>query len=248
MAGPKSVPTVPSVPHKGSQCSASVTPTPFPVSLAACAVGAEPALGPEALTSIPLPRNRNPRDASGSTGLDERSTATSPMPTRTELAANAARSNLTAFRPGDQIHIAHPLLPHGRLHQATVSKVVNASIHFEPAHGRLLKDPGDPDAGQWEPPAALNTASQHHCLPELGVSAAAVIEHVERDGQRIRRLSYSQPHPDGSQSTITREIPIPEAGWQPLDDNSLDIFLVEIDEQNVAIAAGLQDYRFREAS
>lgn len=248
MDSSESVPAVPSVPQKGSQGSASVSHTPFPVPLAvACAVGTEPTLGPEALTSIPLLRNHNPRGASGSTGLDERSTATPAMSTRAELAANAARSNLTLFRPGDQIRIAHPLLPYGRLHQGVVSGAVNASIHFEPPLEGLLKDPGDPDVGQWEPPAPIDTAGQHHCLPELGVSAAAVIEHVEREGQLIRRLSYSQPHPDGSQSTVTREIPVPEAGWQPLDDNGLDVFLVEIEKQNVAVAAGLQNYRFREA-
>lgn len=89
---------------------------------------------------------------------------------RPDLEAAAARSNLTAFGPGDRVYVAHPRFPHGRLHQATITKVVNASVHFAPAVEGLLNDPDDPDAGEWTPPHPLQMASATNCVPELGTT------------------------------------------------------------------------------
>jgi hypothetical protein len=89
---------------------------------------------------------------------------------RPDLEAAAARSNLTTLKPGDRVHVAHQRLPHGRLHQAVVEKVVNASIHFTPPIEGLLKDPDDPDAGEWTPHHPLQMASATNCVPELGTT------------------------------------------------------------------------------
>jgi hypothetical protein len=166
---------------------------------------------------------------------------------RPDLEANAARSNLTTFRPGDRVYVAHQRLPFGRLHQAVVSKVVNASVNFAPPLEGLLNDPSDPGVGEWLPPEPVQAASSTCCLPELGTTAEVVIEQLEQDGQLLRRLSYRQTHSDGRETAAAREIPVPGVGWQPLDDNGLDVFLVEIKKQNVAVAACLRNYRFREA-
>lgn len=93
------------------------------------------------------------------------------VPTPAQLAANAARSNLTAFQPGDRIYIAHQKLPAGRLHQAVVNKVINAQIHFDPPLTGLLNDPDDPDAGAWIPPHPIASISAANGLPELGAEA-----------------------------------------------------------------------------
>ncbi|MCP9891944.1 hypothetical protein KBY57_12905 [Cyanobium sp. Aljojuca 7D2] len=167
---------------------------------------------------------------------------------RPELEANAARSNLTEFEPGDRVYVAHQLLPFGRLHQAVVSKVINAEVHFDPRFEGLLNDPQDPGAGGWMPPAPLRQASSSSCLPELGAAAGITIKQFERDGQQLRRLSYRQIHADGSETTVAREIPVPKAGYEPVDEDGLDTFLAELQQQDICIAKGLQDYRFSEAA
>jgi hypothetical protein len=130
-----------------------------------------------------------------------------------DLAANAARSNLTSFKTGDRVYIAHQRLPIGRLHQATVAKVVNASVHFEPPLAGLLKDPSDPAAGELHLAQPLAAASSSNCLPEMGGNAEVQIEEFTRDGATWKRLTWR--HLDGS--TTTREVPPARTSWQPLD-------------------------------
>ncbi len=182
---------------------------------------------------------------------------------RPELEANADRSNLTNFRRGDQVYVASERLRFGRLHPSVVTKVISAEVHFIPpvtgtpdanealeikAEG-LLIDPEFPWLGEWVPPQPVQSASSNSCLPELGTVAGVTIEEFERDGQHLRRLNYRQTHADGSESTVAREIPVPKAGWQPLDEDGLDAFLAEVNAQNAAIALGLQQqYGFREAA
>jgi phage/plasmid-associated DNA primase len=214
-----SVPSVPSIPQKASH---GPTPVPEPVPVAAGIVETEPALGPGASRS-PLV------DAEGAGCVAGSDTAAAGRP---DPEANAARSNLTTFNSGDRVYVAHQRLPFGRLHQAVVSKVINASVHFAPPLEGLLNDPNDPGGGQWLPPAPLQMASSTSCLPELGTAAGVVIEQLERDGQPLRRLSYRQTHADGSETTVAREIPVPGVGWQPLDDKGLDTFLAELQLQD----------------
>jgi len=161
---------------------------------------------------------------------------------RPELEANAARSNLTDFKRGDRVYVAHPGLRFGRLHPAVVSKVINAEVHFGPPLEGLLNDPQDPGAGGWMPPAPLQQASSTSCLPEPGVAAGITIKQFERDGQQLRRLSYRQIHADGRETTVAREIPVPKAGYKPVDEDGLDAFLAELQQQDICIAKGLQDY------
>lgn len=139
---------------------------------------------------------------------------TSPLMEASDLAANAARSNLTSFKTGDRVYIAHQRLPIGRLHQATVAKVVNASVHFEPPLVGLLKDPSDPAAGELHLAQPLAAASSSNCLPEMGGNAEVQIEEFQRDGATWKRLTWR--HLDGS--TTTREVPPARTSWRPLDD------------------------------
>jgi hypothetical protein len=135
---------------------------------------------------------------------------------RPELEAAATRSNLTTFTPGDRVYVAHQLLPHGRLHPATITKVVNASIYFTPPIEGLLNDPDDPDAGEWPPSHPPQTANANNCSPELGTTK-----------DRPRR------HPD----------PQP-AHYEPLDQNGLEEFLREIQEEDKLIAVGLRNLQY----
>jgi hypothetical protein len=182
---------------------------------------------------------------------------------RPELEANADRSNLTDFRRGDRVYVASERLRFGRLHPAVVSKVISAEVHFAPpvtgtpdankAQGMkaegLLIDPEFPWLGEWVPPQPVQSASSNSCLPVLGTVAGVTIEQFERDGQQLRRLGYRQTHADGSESTVAREIPVPKARWQPLDEDGLDAFLAEVNAQSAAIAQWLQQhYGFRDAA
>ena len=183
---------------------------------------------------------------------------------RPELEASADRSNLTDFSRGDRVYVAHQKLRLGRLHPTVVSKVISAEVHFEPpvagtpdanealgmkAEG-LLIDPEAPWLGEWVPPKGpVKSASSTSCLPERGMEAGVTIRQIERDGQQLRLLSWRQTHADGSESIVTREIPVPELKWQPLDEDGLDAFLAEVEAQRTAIAQELQQlYGFREAA
>lgn len=148
-------------------------------------------------------------------------------PSRPELDANAVRSNLTAFKPGDRVHVAHQRLPFGRLHRARVTKVVNASVHFEPPLSGLLKDPSDPEAGELNLSQPLASISANNCHPELGGEAGALIEEFERDSEIWRRLTWR--HQDGT--ATTREVPPCRTRWEPLDADGLDAFLAGLKDQ-----------------
>jgi hypothetical protein len=140
---------------------------------------------------------------------------------RPDLEAAATRSNLTAFGPGDRVYVTHPRLPHGRLHQAVVEKVVNASIHFTPPIEGLLNDPDDPDAGEWTPHHPLQMASATNCVPELGTITGRPSRHT---------------------------VPLP-ARFEPRDQNGIEEFLSEIEEGDAFIARGLRDLqRTKEAA
>lgn len=145
-----------------------------------------------------------------------------PATPRPDLEAAAARSNLTTFRPGDRIHVAHSRLPIGRLHAAVVTGMLNASVKFEPPLEGLLADPLDPGAGEWAPPVPITSASSARCLPQLGTP--------EKTGSNARPSTA------------------PEPSWEPLDQDGLNAFLAELDEQDAFIAQGLQSYRFQEAA
>jgi hypothetical protein len=106
-----------------------------------------------------------------------------PSPaTRPELEAAAARGNLTSFNPGDRVYVAHPRLPHGRLHLATITKVVNACIHFTPPIEGLLNDPDDPDAGEWTPtpPHPVQMASATNCVKAEDILMADRLRNLQR--------------------------------------------------------------------
>ena len=98
------------------------------------------------------------------------------------------------------------------------------------------------------PPAPLQQASSTSCLPELGASVGITIKQFERDGQLLRRLSYRQIHADVSGTTVAREIPGPEAGFKPVDEDGLDAFLAELQQQDICIAKGLQNYHCSQAN
>jgi hypothetical protein len=166
-------------------------------------------------TTVPSPSVRTELPLS----LVEPPAVTSPA----HLAANAARSNLTTFQPGDRVYIAHQRLPPGRLHLAVVNRVINAHVHFEPPFEGLLNDPEAPDAGAWLPPHPISSMSTANCFHELGATAGVRIESVECDGETWSRLIWQ--HPDGS--TTTREIPPARSRFQPLDGDELDAFLAE---------------------
>jgi len=151
-----------------------------------------------------------------------------PVTSPAHLAANAARSNLTDFQPGDRVYVFHQKLPAGRLHLAVVTKVINAEVHFVPPLEGLLKDPEAPDpeapdTGAWIPPHPITSISTANCFHELGTTAGVRIENVECDGETWSRLIWQ--HPDGS--TTTREIPPARGRFQPLDGDELDAFLAE---------------------
>ena len=131
---------------------------------------------------------------------------------RPDLEAAATRSNLTALTPGDRVYVAHQLLPHGRLHPATITKVVNASIHFTPPIEGLLNDPDDPDAGGWTPSHPLQMASAANCVPELGTTTG-----------RPRR----------------RPAPLPAHCKPP--EIGIEAFLSEIQEEDELIVVGLRN-------
>lgn len=146
-------------------------------------------------------------------------TLTSPA----QLVANAARSNLTTFQPGDRVYIAHQRLAPGRLLLAVVTRVINAQVHFEPPLEGLLNAPEAPDAGAWIPPHPITSISAANCFHELGTMTGVRIENVECDGETWSRLIWQ--HPDGS--TTTREIPPARGRFQPLDGDELEAFLAE---------------------
>lgn len=145
---------------------------------------------------------------------------------RPELKANAARSNLTDFQPGDRVYIHHQRLLAGRLHQATVTKVVNSQIHFEPPLEGLLEDPSDPAAGEFRLAQPLAAISSANCLPEVGGAADVRIQEFQGDGGTWRRLVWQ--HLDGS--TSTREFPPVRARYEPLDDDAMEAFLEEVSQ------------------
>jgi hypothetical protein len=136
-----------------------------------------------------------------------------PVTDRPDLEAAATRSNLTTLKPGDRVYVAHQLLPHGRLHPATITKVVNASVHFDPPIKSLLNDPDDPDAGEWTPPHPLQMASLNACVPEQGATTGRTRRHT---------------------------VPLP-ARFEPLDQNGIEEFLSEIEEGDAFIARGLRN-------
>lgn len=146
------------------------------------------------------------------------------MPIAPELAANAGRSNLTTFHPGDWVYVAHSGLPLGRLHRAEVIKAINASVHFDPPILDLLEDPTDPDLGELMLPQPVGSASVHNCFHECGGEAGIRLEESQRDGALWRRLIWQ--HPDGS--TTTREVPPVKIRWQSLDEAGLGEFLAEV--------------------
>ena len=172
------------------------------------------------------PRGKEIEADSPETGLppvpDPSTNVVAAVAGRPELEANAARSNLTTFRPGDRIHVAHPRLPIGRLHAAVVTGTLNASVKFDPPLEGLLADTGDPDAGEWAPPVPIASASSARCLPQLGT--------LEKTGTAARPSTATEP------------------SWGPLDQDGLNAFLAELDEQDAFIAQGLQSYRFQEAA
>jgi P4 family phage/plasmid primase-like protien len=131
----------------------------------------------------------------------EHANTPSPVLTPAEQAANAARSNLTTYRPGDQVFIAHQRLRHGQLHQATVSRVTNASVSFTPPFPpeALLQDPTDPDQGHLQLPQPLASASTADCTPQLGTASAANVTRGD-DGS----VTFTYTHSSGD--TITRTI------------------------------------------
>lgn len=158
----------------------------------------------------------------GASAFPENSAVTSPA----HLAANASRSNLTTFQPGDRVYIAHQRLAPGRLHPAEVTRVINAGIHFDPPLERLLKDPEAPDAGAWIPPHPITSISTANCFHELGTTAEVRIENVECDGETWSRLIWQ--HPDGT--TTTREILPASVHSHALTDDELEDLLQEIHE------------------
>jgi phage/plasmid-associated DNA primase len=208
---------------------------------------AEPSGGSEPFASAP------PQNDTGGSGVLTQGIGLSPMaptasnldmnPSRPELDANAVRSNLTALKPGDRVHIAHQRLPFGRLHAAKVVKVVNANVQFTPAIEGLFDDPSDPAAGPWNPPAPLQSSSSSKCLPELGDRSQASIDSFEREGATWRRLRYVRTHGDGTTSEVTREIPPPAVRWEPLDEGGLDAFLAEVNQQTTLITQELEQLR-----
>jgi len=157
---------------------------------------------------------------------------------RPELEANAARCNLTAFKPGDRIHVGHQRLPLGALHQAVVTGVINASVSFAPPLQGLLKDPVDPSEGEWTLATPLGSASSKDCALEVAEKAHARIEVFERDSEPWRRLVWENQ--DGTLATV--EVSAASISWQPLDDNGLNQFLAELDAQQsrVELSRGLR--------
>ena len=143
------------------------------------------------------------------------------MTSPAHLAANAARSNLTSFRPGDRVYISHQRLAPGRLHQAVVTKVLNANIHFSPPLFGLLKDPEDPEAGAWIPLHPITSISSANCYRSAGEEFGARVEEFERHGQAWKRLVWL----NANGAATMREI---RCSWLPMDDDVLGDVLVKL--------------------
>jgi hypothetical protein len=163
---------------------------------------AQPLQNPSAGSDLPVPTlGTKPGTPSEQTTPSAHFDTRQPVLTPTEQAANAARSNLTTYRPGDQVFIAHQRLHHGQLHQATVTKVTNASVSFTPPipPEALLIDPTDPDQGHLQLPQPLASASTTACTPQLGTASGCTVTRGENGV-----ISFTYTHHTGD--TITRTI------------------------------------------
>jgi len=139
----------------------------------------------------------------------------SPVLSQPEQAANAARSNLTSFKPGETVFIAHQRMTPGRLHQATVTRTTNASVSFEPPipPEALLVDPTDPDQGHLQLPQPLASSSSTDCTPQLGTASGCTVTRTE-DGV----ITFTYIHSSGD--TITRTIAPVRVGIGDLEQES----------------------------
>lgn len=167
---------------------------------------------------------QDPSSASDLGAEESRRTEPLVMASPAHIAANAARSNLTDFQPGDRVYIAHQRLARGRLHKAVVTKVINAEIHFMPHLEGLLKDPEAPDAGAWIPPHPITFTSSANCYRSAGEEFGARVEEFERHGQTWKRLIWL----NGNGAASVREI---RCNWQPLDEQGLEDFAAGQAEQ-----------------
>lgn len=150
------------------------------------------------------------------------SSTTDPLPpsppmtasSRSELAANAARSNLTRVKPGDRIRAFHPQLAIGTGWCTEVVSVVNASVRFHPAIPAelLLVDPSDPSAGTLSLPGPVSQVSGRDVCLDPDQPFAPPDARLQ-----------PRPDPDGGDA--------PQARWESLNAETLDDFLAAVAEQ-----------------